>query len=75
MNKDGGYGVVKRRLLGNWKVYYGLMIIRACKEADELGERTGQFIPVYPPSEEEFREAWKVLRKQGRNRGRQRHWL
>lgn len=60
---NDGFGRIELRVRidNSWKAAYGLELIRINAEADEITKATGKFCQPYYPSEDEFREARRVL--------------
>ncbi len=58
---EDGYSIipVTAKYDHDWKVAYGLELLRITREADTLGEVTGTYVEAYYPTEDEFRDARK----------------
>jgi len=51
---EWGYQITARRFSLTAQAAYGIHLIEGCRKADELGKRTGKFVPYNPPTYEEF---------------------
>jgi len=59
-----GYRIFNRRYKElPWRAAYGLYLMQSCAAADKASARLGHFVPHHAPTEEEFREMRRLVRR------------